>query len=407
MTSPARASAILAAGMVQAMDEASALSRLVGDIYDAALDPERWPDVLKGSAAFVGGVASALFMKDTLHKHHNVVHTFGYDPDYTRKYVEHYVALDPFTVGQFASQVGDVISLVDLVQHDEFIKSRFYLEWVRPQGWIDALGGTLEKTAMRYAAVSVIRHERNGVADDLARRQMHLIVPHVRRAVLVGRVIDLHRIEAAALADALDGLATAMFLVNAGGRIIHANEAGFAMQAAGDAIAAPRERLSATDAVADQALREIVLNAERGDTAVGTKGIAVPMTGLSGERYIAHVLPLTSGARRKASIAYSAVAAVFVRKATLDQPYPLEALAAAYRLTPAELRVVAAIVQVAGVPETAATLGLSEPTVRTHLQRIFDKTGAKRQADLVKLVAGYMSPLGGAPLVVSDPRGQT
>jgi hypothetical protein len=29
------------------------------------------------------------------------------------------------------------------------------------------------------------------------------------------------------------------------------------------------------------------------------------------------------------------------------------------------------------------------------LQRIFAKTGTSRQADLVKLVAGYMSPLGG------------
>jgi DNA-binding CsgD family transcriptional regulator len=392
----APAAPILAAEMVWWMDEASDLSRLVGGIYDAALDPERWPDVLNGAAAFVGGVASALFMKDTAHQHHNVAHTFGYDPEYTRRYVEHYVALDPFTVGQLASRVGDVISLADLVRPDEFVRSRFYLEWVRPQGWIDALGGTLEKTATRYAAVSVIRHERNGMVDDLARRRMTLIVPHVRRAVLVGRVIDLHKIEAAGLADALDGLATAMFLVDSSGHIIHANRAGHAMQAAGDAIAASRERLSATDAGADQTLREIVLNAESGDAAVGTRGIAVPMTGLSGERYIAHVLPLTSGARRKAGIAYSAVAAVFVRKATLDQPYPLEALAAVYRLTPAELRVVVAIVQAAGVPETAAALGVSGPTVRTHLQRIFDKTGAKRQADLVKLVAGYMSPLGGA-----------
>jgi DNA-binding CsgD family transcriptional regulator len=285
-----------------------------------------------------------------------------------------------------------------LVPHDEFTKSRFYLEWVRPQGWIDALGGTLEKTAMRYAAVSVIRHERNGVVDDEARRRMTLVVPHVRRAVLIGRVIDLHKVEAAALADTLDGLATAMFLVNSARQIIHTNAAGYAMQAAGDAIAAAGERLCATDAVADQALRETLLNAERGDAAVGIKGIAVPMTALSGEHYIAHVLPLTSGARRKAGIAYSAVAAVFVRKATLDQPYPLEALATAYRLTPAELRVVVAIVQVVGVPEAAAALGISEPTVKTHLQRIFDKTGAKRQADLVKLVAGYMSPLGGAPL---------
>jgi DNA-binding CsgD family transcriptional regulator len=59
------------------------------------------------------------------------------------------------------------------------------------------------------------------------------------------------------------------------------------------------------------------------------------------------------------------------------------------------MRVLMMIVEVGGVPEVVATLGVSEPTVKTHLQHIFQKTGTSRQADLVKLVAGYMSPLRG------------
>ena len=65
------------------------------------------------------------------------------------------------------------------------------------------------------------------------------------------------------------------------------------------------------------------------------------------------MLPLTSGARRKAGVAYSAVAAMFVRKVALELPHPLEALANAYKLTPAEMRVLMMIVQVGGVPEVA------------------------------------------------------
>jgi DNA-binding CsgD family transcriptional regulator len=106
------------------------------------------------------------------------------------------------------------------------------------------------------------------------------------------------------------------------------------------------------------------------------------------------VLPLTSGARRKAGATYSATAAVFVRKAAFEVPHPLKAIESAYKLTPAEMRVLMMIVQIGGVPEVAPALGLSESTVKTHLQRIFHKTGTARQADLVKLVAGYRSPLG-------------
>jgi DNA-binding CsgD family transcriptional regulator len=48
---------------------------------------------------------------------------------------------------------------------------------------------------------------------------------------------------------------------------------------------------------------------------------------------------------------------------------------------------------VGGVAETADALGISEATVKTHLNHIFAKTGTQRQAELVKLVAGHLSPL--------------
>jgi DNA-binding CsgD family transcriptional regulator len=57
------------------------------------------------------------------------------------------------------------------------------------------------------------------------------------------------------------------------------------------------------------------------------------------------------------------------------------------------LRVLMAIVEVGGVPEVAVALGVAESTVKTHLGRLFVKTGAGRQADLVKVVAGFATPL--------------
>jgi DNA-binding CsgD family transcriptional regulator len=68
-------------------------------------------------------------------------------------------------------------------------------------------------------------------------------------------------------------------------------------------------------------------------------------------------------------------------------------IAKAYKLTPMELRVLLAIVEVGGVPEVAEALGVAETTVKTHLGRVYKKTGTGRQADLVKLVAAFSSPL--------------
>ena len=65
-----------------------------------------------------------------------------------------------------------------------------------------------------------------------------------------------------------------------------------------------------------------------------------------------------------------------------------DVLGAAFKLTPAELRVLLAIVELGGVPEVAAALGVADTTVRTHVGRLFEKTGVRRQAGLVKLVTG-------------------
>jgi DNA-binding NarL/FixJ family response regulator len=139
-------------------------------------------------------------------------------------------------------------------------------------------------------------------------------------------------------------------------------------------------------------LRETVAGTEQNDTENGAKSIVLPLSARDGERYLAHVLPLTSVARRRAS-ARSAAAAMFVRKATLAAPSPPEVIRSSYNLTPAELRVLLAIVEIGGVPDVAAALGVADTTVKTHLSRLFEKTGAARQADLVKLVAGYATPL--------------
>jgi DNA-binding CsgD family transcriptional regulator len=211
--------------------------------------------------------------------------------------------------------------------------------------------------------------------------------------VLIGRVIDLKTAEADSLADSVDGISAGMFMVDASARIVHANASGHAMLAQGSPLRAVGGKLAPNDASAEQGLNEVYAMAERGDAAVGVKGIAIPLMALDGKRYVAHVLPLTSGARRRAGATYAAAAAVFVHKAALDAPSPQEVIGKLYKLTPTELRVLLAIMQVGGVSEVAEALGIAESTVRTHLLRLFAKTGAKRQSDLIKLVASYTNPL--------------
>jgi DNA-binding CsgD family transcriptional regulator len=222
------------------------------------------------------------------------------------------------------------------------------------------------------------------------------LVPHVRRAAMIGKLIDATRTEAAALADTLDGLEAGMFLVDSAGRLVHANISGRAMLNDGNVLQA-NNKLVAHDTKADEALHDVLLAANSGDAAVGDKGISVRMAGRDGNQFVTHVLPLNSGARLVAGASYAAVAAVFVQKAGQDHATALQAVAEQYGLTPAEARVLAALMETGGVDDIASSLELSAATVRTHLRHIFEKTSVRRQADLVKLITSQPAPILGKP----------
>lgn len=366
------------------------LSDLISLIYDAAIDQTLWENAIEKVAYFVGGVGAGLFWKDVDAQHVSAPHRFGISWPLP---VALFRQIYPAAVGHFLGEIEQPVATTDLLPYDELVKSDFYRDWAGPQGLVDFVSTVLDKSAVSVAVFGVFRHERNGFVDDEARRRMRLIAPHIRRAVLIARMFDLGLAEAATFADTLDGLDAGLYLIDADARLIHANAAGQAMLEAREILHERRGHIAACDPVVNQTLRDVFAAAGQGDTALGVRGIAVPLTGKDGQHYVAHALPLTSGARRRAGVAYRAVAALFVRKAALAMPARSEVIGKAFKLTPTELRVLLAIVEVGGVPEVAAALGVADTTVRTHVSRLFEKTGTARQADLVKLVAGYTTPL--------------
>jgi DNA-binding CsgD family transcriptional regulator/PAS domain-containing protein len=293
------------------------------------------------------------------------------------------------------ANVGDIISAETYMPYEEFKETRFYKEWAHPQQLVDGATAVLEKVSTAVAVFTVFRHQRDGLVDDEMRARMKLLIPHVRRAVLVDGLFGERQSKATALEDTLDGLSTSVFLVDTGGHIVHANAAARALLSAGDVLRATSNRILAHDASVNGLLHDTFKAAGQGDRALGVKGASLTLTTRNGEDYVAHVLLLTSGARRRAGKVCAASAALFISKTGLAMPSPPELIARRFKLTPTELRVLCAIVEVGGVPDVADTLGVSAETVKTHLSHVYEKTGVKRQADLVRLVAGFTSPIVG------------
>jgi Bacterial regulatory proteins, luxR family len=369
--------------------EAAELSAVIGEIYDAAIDPTLWRQTLGAICAFVGGSSAVLFWHDSAAVRSQALHFFNEDPVYTRLYFEKYLPLNPmFPAASFVDE-GVVTSDDDIMPRAEITKTRFYKEWLKPQGIKGALSVNLEKGIARTSMINV----RLTVSlTDRMRRRLGLLVPHLLRAVTIGKLFDQKKSSEEALSETLDHVEAAVYLVGAHAEIVFANKAAEEHLVAEAFVKKIGNELCATAPDTDRTLRSILASAAKGDRSLGVRGIAVPLKNSSSqERWFAHVLPLTSSRRQQIGNSYSAIAAVFIRKNVPNELSPLEGIAKLYKLRSSEVRVLDAVLKVSGVKAIAELLGLSQATVKTHLRQLFRKTKTGRQTDLVKLVAGLRS----------------
>jgi len=80
------------------MDEIEQVVQIIGDIYDASLDPALWPSVLETISSYVDSVAASIHSQDSISRAANVHFTWGSAesaPHYFKLYAEGYGKINP------------------------------------------------------------------------------------------------------------------------------------------------------------------------------------------------------------------------------------------------------------------------------------------------------------------------
>jgi DNA-binding CsgD family transcriptional regulator len=91
--------------------------------------------------------------------------------------------------------------------------------------------------------------------------------------------------------------------------------------------------------------------------------------------------------------AHRPAAILFVTDPDRQRAFQIGVVGRRFGLTPAEIRFVSQIIKGDGLSEAAKRLGISLATARTHMRHVSEKTGVKRQAELVSLLAMHSSAL--------------
>jgi DNA-binding CsgD family transcriptional regulator len=384
------------------------LSDVIGKIYDSAVDPAHWPEALEGACGLIGATMGSIGVNDVQKRTMRWNPNWGGDPHWMRLLEEKYAATMPFWSVLPSAPMGEPQNtrmIVDLMGADEqeIRKHPFFTEWATPAGLFDVVSTVVVRNADRFATFMLHTPPTRDVVGPRDIAIMKLLVPHVRRAVTICDLLDVRSIASAAFTATLDALVSAVVLVDGAATILHTNRAAQAMLSVGTPIMAQRGVLGSHDPNATTALREAISRAAANETSLGFGGIGVPLRHRNeaplASPSIAHVLPLTSGTLRP-DLSMGAAAAVFITPATENPPPPFEALAALYDLTPTEARVMVEIASGKNRAATAQTLGIADSTVKTHLARVFEKTGTTEQPELAKLIASLTSPAQS----FSDPR---
>jgi DNA-binding CsgD family transcriptional regulator len=178
------------------MLEIERFSALVADIYAASLDPSLWTGVLEEICAFVPAAISNIFVQDGVVKRANVGFDFGLQAPWNELYLMKYVKLNPAFPALLFCDVGEIFCSSNLVPATRIAQTLFYREYLQPQGLGETAGAVLEKSATRCAVFAVILTGSLGPVDEQTLRRMRLLIPHVQRAVLVGKTTDLPRMAA-------------------------------------------------------------------------------------------------------------------------------------------------------------------------------------------------------------------
>lgn len=367
---------------------AEEFSNLVSSIYECALDPAGWTAVLEELAERMDFRMSSLILATTPIRGALplIDISTGITPEARASMLSHgQAAIDAWgPPGTFAALPLETPMIRSTV-NPEAARTPYVQEQCLPLGFFDNMSIMFSRERESFCVVSFNRHLDEGAIGgeevDLAR----LFVPHLKRALVISRLLEARTVERATFAAVLDGLAVAVLLVGPELRLLHANRAGEAMLRAGDPLGQRHGRLTAPNGLA-AALR-VALDAQ--PDGIGRRGLGIPARRADGEELVLHLLPLA-----ETGTLPGARAAIFVAPAVAPRPAPLAAIAALFDLTPTEARVLELLGAGRTNAEVAVALGIAVSTVRTHLLRLFEKTGTHRQAELVALVNSFSLPLG-------------
>ena len=372
-----------------AADPAGDFDGLVHLLYDAADDPRGIESVLEALARHVGAEkAHVMALGPGSELLDNNCHGASLSEFAT---YEPWRPKDPRIVVA-AQHQGQALSDVEVIDPAAFERSEIYNEHLLRVGVRYTLFSVAPSGPGLVAASAFMRPASAGPFEPEEVSRMQALLPHLSRVVRLRHLLREMRSEVDDLRRALDVLPSAVAILDGSGKVLCTN-------AAADELLATRggPRLDKGILTASRSSDARALSVAIGEAAALADARLwrpapvrlAPAVTISREDAApvgVVLLTLRPGSRlRDEGTRTARVLAVFHDPERLVRIDPV-LVSKLHGLTATEAELAAALAEGRTLAEFADARGCSELTARTHLKRILDKTGTKRQADLVRIL---------------------
>lgn len=357
---------------------AEQFSRVVLGVYDAAVTTSRWPAVMRTISAALEATSAAIVSADAGHRRLQCTVLPG---EALISYGDHYGAIDYVLAEVESGPIGLVCSARELI--DSRPGCEFDADWLGQYDIRDGLLVRLRAGPCPASFVVAASRQRSLYATDGRLGLVNALVPHLQNALRTHDAMAECVRQCDELSEVLDAVPGGMVVVDAGSRVVHLNQAAHAVLRRDDGLQIHGGRLRAAHSQTDRCVAHAIALATDATVPRGSV-LRCPRTTGDGA-YVVHVTPM----HRIDDDSSADRALVMVVDPERDRTPPARVLQHVFGLTAAEAAVAILILNGHGVRAVADELNASQATVRTHLQRVFVKTGTHRQSELVHLLASY------------------
>lgn len=347
------------------------------EIYDAAFDRSRFEPLLKRLVEAMGAQAGFLAWSD-IENDATFEIQFGNDPKYLQQYTEIYWEHDVLRPLLFAIPEGVPAAVYPHLQRPEIREGRFYQEYLKPQGIVDNLAVNLIKRKEMIAALAILRMEPAPPFTEEDQQALQALVPHLRRVVYLQSQIIRQANLVRGYRQAAKSIRDGLILLDETLRVLDVDKD--LERLAGVRVGEPvgRTAFGRVVAAAVEGKTPMMAEVENGDAA--SVRLLCYAQSIERDPY--------------GDLADGPGVAFAVHATQVDHPWPiaLPLIASLHGLTPTEMRVMEDALAHGDITGMGERLGMARATTRTHLHRVYEKTGTTGFADLCLFAHRYILP---------------